>query len=119
MSDLRTRANRARGYMDQHKTLLDRYLPVYMGPEPEVQYEVAHKFGELAARIPYLQPREYRESRATSLPPPRQSTVTPVARTTDYSRSIRTAYAPPVSDTRKRARQVLCKVKRDPHYFDY
>lgn len=118
-SDLRSRANRARNYMDQHKTLLDRYLPIYMGPEPEVKYEVAHKFGELVDRMPYLLPRQPRDSRASSLPPPRQSTVTPVVRANDYSRSIRNSYAPPVSDTRKRARQILCKVKGDPRYFDY
>lgn len=36
--------------MDQHKVMMDRYLPIYMGPLNDVDYEVAHKYSELAER---------------------------------------------------------------------
>lgn len=47
---LRSRAADARNKMDHHRVLLDRYLPVRLGPEPEVGYEVEQKYDELAAR---------------------------------------------------------------------
>lgn len=49
-SQLRQQASQARDKMDRHKVLLDRYLPIYLGPENEVEYEVDYKFGELADR---------------------------------------------------------------------
>ena len=49
-TQLRSRTTEARHKMDQHKVLLDRYLPINMGPENEVQYEVDYKYAELADR---------------------------------------------------------------------
>ncbi|KAK2145285.1 hypothetical protein LSH36_690g03076 [Paralvinella palmiformis] len=50
LSSLRSRTSDARNKMDQHKILLDRYLPLPVGPPNEVPYEVEYKFSELAER---------------------------------------------------------------------
>ena len=49
---LRSRAADARSKIDLHKTMMDRYLPVHLGPEKDVGYEVEKKYDELAIRYP-------------------------------------------------------------------
>lgn len=51
-TNLRSRAAECRSKMDHQKLLLDRYLPVSLGTDNSVQYEVEAKYGELAARYP-------------------------------------------------------------------
>lgn len=51
-TNLKSRAAECRNKMDHQKVLLDRYLPVHLGPGNDVQYEVEAKYGELAARYP-------------------------------------------------------------------
>ena len=50
LTELRSRTNEAKNKLDSHKVLMDRYLPVYFGPENDVQYEVDYKYGELVNR---------------------------------------------------------------------
>lgn len=50
LSSLRSRATNVKNKMDQHKTLMDRYLPVYLGPENAVEAEVDYKYGQLVNR---------------------------------------------------------------------
>ena len=49
-SNLRAKYTEAKNKLDMHKTLLDKYLPLYLGPENDVEIEVDYKFGELVAR---------------------------------------------------------------------
>lgn len=55
-SNLRAKYTEAKNKLDMHKTLLDKYLPLYLGPENDVEIEVDYKFGELVARMPRLDP---------------------------------------------------------------
>lgn len=50
VSGLRSRASEAKNKLDAHRTMLDRYLPIYMGPENDVADEVKFKYGELVQR---------------------------------------------------------------------
>ena len=52
LSTLRSKAVEARSKLDRHRTLLDRYLPLNLGPENDVSYEVENKYGELVQRYP-------------------------------------------------------------------
>ncbi len=36
--------------LDKHKSLLDRYAPLTLGPEPIAEYEVATKYDEVTRR---------------------------------------------------------------------
>lgn len=120
-ASLRDRTALARNKMDQHRTLLDRYLPVPMGTPNEVPYEVEYRYKELEDRMPQLRPRD-RTVRSSSVPPIRPVTAPAAGRVqiNDYKDALRRApFKPTMSDTRKRAREVLCRTKRDPHYFDY
>ena len=47
---LRSKAVDARSKLDRHRTLIDRYLPIDMGPCNDVNYEVENKYGELVER---------------------------------------------------------------------
>lgn len=47
---LRAKYTEAKNKMDLHKSMLDKYLPLYLGPENAVEIEVDYKFGELCAR---------------------------------------------------------------------
>jgi len=127
---LRAKTNEAKNKVDLHKTLLDRYLPIYYGPENAVEYEVDYKFGELVDRMPELDP--YRPRQGVS------SYVTPAPSTVSYGAPIppytparisraqapagglppkAPAFRPEMSDTRKRIRDVICMTRRDPHYY--
>ena len=50
IGDLQSKINLAREQMSRHRTMLDRYLPVSLGPSNDVQYEVENKVNELADR---------------------------------------------------------------------
>ena len=50
LSQLRARAAQAKDKLDIHKSRMDRYLPIYLGPENDVEYEVDYKYGELVNR---------------------------------------------------------------------
>ena len=50
LSELRARAWHAKNKLDEHKVLMDRYLPIYFGPENDVEYEIDYKYGELVDR---------------------------------------------------------------------
>jgi len=109
--------------------LLDRYLPISMDKPNEVEYDVETKYGELVSRMPHL---EYRHSARNRLdessevptllvapyrPAPRPAAKEPLP---NFSLPpVRNSFTPVISDTRKRARSVLCKVKGDPKYFDF
>jgi hypothetical protein len=125
MSGLRSRATDAKNKLDAHRTMLDRYLPIYMGPEAEVADEVNYKYGELVQRIPRLEP--YRPNRdeggyssSSPLITPYRRASLPPKPPSKYDNALR---RPPmnlrVSEPRRRAREVLCKTKNDPHYYDY
>ena len=47
---LRSRAADARSRLGDHKVMLDRYMPLNLGPEKEVGYEIEKKYDELAVR---------------------------------------------------------------------
>jgi len=116
---LRSRAQEARNKMGMHRSMLDRYLPVGMGPVQDVEYEVETKYDELAARMPQLKPYRTKfvdtSSKVTPYRPASVSRGVP-----DHAgQHVRANQRPPISDTRKRAREVLCKTKGDPHYYSH
>jgi len=126
MSLLRSRASDARNKMDRTKVLLDRYLPAPTGPIPAVEYEIESKYDELAQRMPYLSrvsgssaadsgsSSSYAVKPYTPAQRPRSNSFSGPS----YSRSSPDpSCTPPVSDVRKRCRQVLCKTKGDPTYY--
>jgi hypothetical protein len=129
---LRARMNVAREQMSKHRTLIDRYLPFYSGTlnDHNVEYEVENKVNELAARMPQLDPakRYVRESVDMDNSRPTIRLVEPYKplpkiSKVDYSiystlPPVKNSFTPKISDVRKRARSVLCKVKGDPRYFD-
>jgi len=49
-SALRSKTVESKSKMGHHKDLLDRYLPVEMGDNPDVKYEIADKYNQLATR---------------------------------------------------------------------
>lgn len=128
LDGLRARMNTAREQMSKHRTLIDRYLPAYTGSpnDHDVQFEVENKVNELAFRMPQLDPtKRYVRDRDDN---DRKTTIRlvepykplPKINKVDYSPlpPVRTPFRPKISDVRKRARSVLCKVKGDPRYFD-
>jgi len=122
--NLRTRAADCRSKLDQQRTMLDRYLPTPTGIPVPVECEVQAKYGELAARLPYLeeQPRlRDRSIRSYSQPPPHRPVARPTHSKTSYDSLMRRtpSVRPPISDVRRHAREVLCKTKNDPTYFNY
>merc|ERR1712004_226898 len=122
--NLRSRAADCRSKLDQQRTMLDRYLPTPTGIPVPVECEVQAKYGELAARLPYLeeQPRlRDRSMRSYSQPPPSRPAARPTHSKTSYDSLMRRTPScrPPISDVRRHAREVLCKTKNDPTYFNY
>jgi len=63
---LRSKTNEAKNKVDKHKVLMDRYLPIYFGPENEVPYEVDYMYGELVDRMPGLDPYRPKQGSAGS-----------------------------------------------------
>jgi hypothetical protein len=129
LANLRQRTNKARDQLSRHRILLDRYLPLQLGPSGDVSYEVDYKVTELYPRMPYLDPTRPRQMDSKF---DNYESTGPVLLIQPYkpvewktrvepppAAPIRTTFTPKMSDTRKRARQVLCKVKGDPHYFDF
>jgi len=110
--------------------MLDRYLPLSLGTPVPVAYEVEAKYGELADRMPGLDPHRGALARDSQYDLPRASSV---PRYTPYKPAPRPAaspapaggayrapsYRPPMSEVRRRAREVMCKTKNDPRYYDY
>jgi len=137
---LHPRAAKYAGYDDDDLVMLDRYLPLSMAAPVPVPYEVEAKYGELAARMPTLDRNRgalardnYTPPRASSVPryTPYKPAPRPAAPSSTLPGTLRDgeesskprpkapSYRPPVSDVRRRAREVLCKSKNDPKYFDY
>ncbi|ELU11057.1 hypothetical protein CAPTEDRAFT_228467 [Capitella teleta] len=118
--DLRYKATEARNKLGEHRLMMDRYLPIPSGPLNDVGYEVDYKYNELVPRMPCLDPYK---------PNPNKYVATPVAPYRPASKPTKVSeygkpppgpsFRPVMSDTRKRCRDVLCKVKGDPRYYDY
>jgi len=129
LSDLRTRTNVARDQLSRHRVLLDRYLPISMDRPNDVEDEVESKYGELVLRMPQLEYRHRNRSRLDEQesPPSLIAPYRPAACRTAVKDPlpvlslppVKNSFTPVISDTRKRARSVLCKVKGDPRYFDF
>jgi len=127
--DLRSRATDARNRLDVHKGLMDRYLPTDFAPGNEVSYEVDRKYDELAYRMPELQANlkrfTYGNPHAAISPSTgrRAQSVPPMSHSTSVGRAARAPSVAPcmprpqMSEARRRAREVLCKTKKDPTYF--
>jgi hypothetical protein len=129
LASLRQRTNKARDQLSRHRILLDRYLPLQLGPSGDVSYEVDYKVTELYPRMPYLDPTRPRQmdSKFNSYESTGPVLLIQPYKPVDWKTRVElppaapigTTFTPKMSDTRKRARQVLCKVKGDPHYFDF
>jgi len=130
MSDLRSRAEVARGQLSQHKVMLDRYLPVSLDKPNDVDDEIANKYGELLIRMPQLEYRHRTNKSLLEEEPAHRLIIAPYtpAMTTHHKIDklagldlppVRNSFTPKISDTRKHARRVLCKIHGDPKYFDY
>jgi len=50
LTKLRARAQVAKDHLSRHRILLDRYLPLQLGPENDVVQEVETRYGELLSR---------------------------------------------------------------------
>lgn len=131
LRELRDRANVARDRLSRHRVMIDRYLPTYMfmSPPGDVQDIVEYKVSELFDRMPQLDPNrsryadtEEREVRASPITPVAVAPYQPLKSTVKVElpplHSTTTFFTPKISDVRKRARSVLCKVKGDPNYFN-
>lgn len=130
--DLRHRTLEAKNLLGRHRILLDRYLPVSLGPEPEVAFEIQNKYGELVERLPFIERRSKVEVQAeekenkdeqvsehvTIIKPYSPAQNTRSYRAT-YTYHVPSSFTPTISETRRRARDVLCRVKRDPFYFSF
>lgn len=128
---LRQRTNKARDQLSRHRVLLDRYLPLHLGPSNDVQFNVEDKVNELYPRMPYLDPTRPRNferdygNYGDDTPPrplviqPYQPVQRPPKVELPPPFPYKPMFTPKISDVRKRARSVLCKVKGDPHYFDF
>jgi len=128
---LRQRTNKARDQLSRHRVLLDRYLPLHLGPSNDVQFNVEDKVNELYPRMPYLDPTRPRNfdrdyGNYSDDPPPRPLVIQPYQPVQRQPKvelpppfPYKPMFTPKISDVRKRARSVLCKVKGDPHYFDF
>jgi len=121
LKTLRSLHSGAKDKMDRYKTSLDRYLPVYMGPVNDVPVEVEYKYDELRNRMPSLDPyRAGGGSTGTHYVPPYKPAAASQNKPSSYKADGRPPpWRPTVSDTRKRCRDVLCKSKGDPTYYDY
>jgi len=116
---LRSAAVEARNKMDRNKKMLDKYLPVHLGPENEVEYEVDYRYGQLADRMPQLSPYKPKSVAVTnSLVAPYRPVAKAGRDLCEVAKPPMISGRPPISDTRKRCREVLCKVKGDPRYYD-
>jgi len=128
MSDLRSRAQVARNQLSQHRVLLDRYLPISAGKPKDVDDEIANKYGELLIRMPQLEYSHRSRPSLEEAPPP----LIILPYTPAYTRHekidklagldlppVKNSFTTKISDTRKNARRVLCKIKDDPRYFDF
>jgi hypothetical protein len=127
-TDLRARTKTARDQLSHHRVLLDRYLPINMGPTDDVEYEVENKYGELVHRMPQLEYNHRSKNRYEDEDDSRPSRIAPYQPAPTrgvkpeplaYLPPVRNSFTPKISDTRKRARSVLCKIKGDPRYFDF
>lgn len=58
LAKLRARAQVAKDHLSRHRILLDRYLPLQLGPENDVVDEVENRYGELLSRMPHLDTRQ-------------------------------------------------------------
>jgi len=126
LSDLASRTKAARDQLSKHRVLLDRYLPVHLGKPNDVVDEVEYKYGELVQRMPHLEYNHRSRDRYDESGPPRSSFVEPYKPAPrppkldlHPSVPVKNSFTPKVSDVRKRARSVLCKIKGDPRYFDF
>lgn len=129
LANLRARANAARDQLSRHRVLLDRYLPLNLTSTPDVKYEIEYKVGELYPRMPYLDPTKPRERSSGEevhingpfllVAPYRPAKAMPKVELPVVPFPLRPVFTPKISDVRKRARSVLCKVKGDPRYFDF
>jgi hypothetical protein len=111
-TNLRAKYTEAKNKMDTHKTLLDKYLPIYLGPENAVEIEVDYKFGELCNRMPRLDPYRPAMSNGNSV-----STNKPPRARLPNNFETKKSTQPAMSDTRKRVRDVICKTRNDKHYY--
>jgi hypothetical protein len=118
-NDLRYKATEARNKLGQHKMLMDRYLPLPTGPLNDVNYEVDYKYNELVPRMPCLDPYKPNPDRYNTTPIAPYRAANRPQKISEYGRPPPSPFRPVMSDTRKRCREVLCKVKGDPRYYDY
>eukprot|EP00914_Ancora_sagittata_P010180 GHVO01019627.1.p1 GENE.GHVO01019627.1~~GHVO01019627.1.p1 ORF type:complete len:488 (+),score=30.77 GHVO01019627.1:238-1701(+) len=119
-SDLRYKATEARNKLGEHRLMMDRYLPVPSGPLNDVAYDVDYKYNELVPRMPCLDPYKPNPNKyvATQVAPYRPANKP--TKVSEYGKPPPgPSFRPVMSDTRKRCRDVLCKVKGDPRYYDY
>lgn len=82
LAKLRARAQVAKDHLSRHKILLDRYLPLHLGPENNVVDEVESRYGELLARyvlcftycncIPTFMKRHFKNKLISGAPEPNQ-----------------------------------------------
>lgn len=124
LSNLRARAQLAKDNLCRHKILLDRYLPLHLGPATDVSQEVEIRCEELLARMPLMKHQKSRkedEDYFTEITPYKPASTSPKDRRPYELQhaSVKNSFTPKISETRKKARSVLCKVKGDPHYFDF
>lgn len=121
-SKLRARAQLAKDHLCRHKILLDRYLPLHLGLETDVEQEVEIRYEELRSRMPLVQKSCKKDDECFTSVAPYKSASTNSKDKRPYETqhfSVKKSFTPKISETRKRARSVLCKVKGDPHYFDF
>jgi hypothetical protein len=117
LSNLRLRATLARDKANEHKTLLDRYLPADLGRPP---IGVSHSYDAsnrgLTGGNAGWPSTDFRATAPTHSYPSTGSSTAAAAATGGASSSK--PFKPQISETRQRVRELLCKSKRDPHYFD-
>lgn len=126
LAKLRARAQVAKDHLSRHKILLDRYLPLHLGPENAVVDEVESRYGELLARMPHLDKRQKsnkdKDEYVSVVPPYKPASATTKGPKLSYdivNTPVSKSFTPKISETRKRARSVLCKIHGDPKYFDF
>ncbi|XP_064641210.1 uncharacterized protein LOC135496036 [Lineus longissimus] len=123
LSSVRDQMNEVKGGMGTHRMLIDRYLTLDLGPSQEVDYEVAKKYYELAARMPELEPDKYHrralysDGPAVNLSGAGRSRSVPCYNAGNISHYGQ--FNQPVSELRNKLRKVITKSKRDPTFYSY
>jgi len=113
---MKSRLRDVKDGMSCQRQMIDRYLPLDLGPSEEVDGVVNRKYWELAERIPYLEPGTrvplsvYQNSYVDNGYGGRRVRSQSVGAIGHESNR-------PVSDLRGRIRKLICKTKNDPSYY--